>query len=131
MLIDIPRCPDGLAQFIQISHRFNDQKVNAGRNQGFDLLAKDDARLIRLDSAKRRQAYPQRSNIPGDQYIFVRCQNRPARQLYGSDVDFPHLLFQAMLGKFIAVGAESIGLDNVRAGVDVFAVDFSHQRRVG
>ena len=42
-------------------------------------------------------------------------------------IDLRQLVFQPVVRQLVAVGAKSVGLDDLRAGFDISAVDLGHQ----
>ena len=83
--------------------------------RALDLLGKGLARLLGLDAAERRQAHAQRADIAGnaarrwkEAMITRRASSTPARLIS------PTLLLQAVLRQLVAVGAEGVGLDDLR-----------------
>ncbi len=122
---------DGFAQLVQVAEGLQDQQIRPGLGQGRDLLGEGLAGLLGLDAAERRQAHPQRADVAGHQHLPEGRHRHPARQLHPGPVDLGDLVLQAVRGQLVAVGAEGVGLDDLRPGLDVRAVDLRHQRRAG
>ncbi len=122
---------------LDVRHRLNDQQIDAGRlragraNQGGDLLAERRLGFGYGDAAKRGQPHPQRPERPGQQHVAERSIDHAPGNGHGGVVDGLDLVLQAVLGQLETVGAEGVGLNQVRTGVDVAAVDFGHQCGVG
>ena len=52
---------------------------------------------------------------------------RVARELRAGEIDLAHLIAEAEAAQLHAVGAEGVGLDDVRAGLQVLAVHVDNQ----
>ena len=123
------------AGLVQRGHGLDDQQVNAFHGQGADLLGKGGASLVQAGLAQRLQAHPQRTNRAGHKrgsglLVFEVFDGLPG-QLYPGDVDFGDFIRQPMAGQPEAVGAKGVGLDDLRAGLQVFFVNRQDQARVG
>ncbi len=120
----LARGEDGLAQLVEVGEGLEDQQVDAGLEQRLDLLAEDGARLGEGGGTERLDADAQRSDRAGHE---GRLSGRLARQAHAGLVDGLQLLGEAEGGQARAVGAEGVGLEDLRAGLDVLLVDFLHQ----
>ena len=114
----------GLAQFVQIAEGLEDQQVDAGFEQRVDLLAEDGARFGEGGGPQRLDAHAQRTHGAGDD---TRRPGRFARQAHAGLVDGPQLFGEAERGQALPVGAEGVGLQDLRAGLDVLLVDLADQ----
>jgi hypothetical protein len=122
---------------LDVRHRLDDEQIDAGwlsagrADQRGDLLTECRLGLGHGDATERSQPHPQRPQRPGQQHVAERAIDHAPGNGHGGAVDRLDLVLQTVLGQLETVGAEGIGLNQVRAGVDVAAVDFGHQRRVG
>ena len=121
---------DSLADFGQVAEGFDDQQVSPSLDQGNDLLGECLAGLLGLHAAERRQAHAQRPDITSYQDILACFEHHLAGQFHAGPVDLGYLSVQPMSGQLVAVGAEGVGLDDLRAGFDIEAVDLGDQVRL-
>jgi len=64
----------------------------------------------------------------GRQHLQRKLEYRSfASDARGSDVDFMEVGFQTIGLELVRVGAVGVGLNDVRAGANVFGVDLTHQ----
>jgi len=95
-----------------------------------DLLAESLAAVFRLHPPVGRQPHTERPNIACHKNNLVGSLHHPLRKLHTSLVDLRQSVLQAVGCQLEAVGAEGVGLDDLRAGLDVGTVDLRHLRRL-
>ncbi len=129
------RRKNGLLRLVQRGNGFDQQQIDAALRQAANLLRKGCARLIEADLSQRLQTHAQGTDgarNPGLSALLVgplvHCL---ARQLGSGPVDLDHLVREAIALQTQGIGAKSIGLDNLRARLQIFLVDGSHQFRLG
>ncbi len=114
------------AQLVQVAEGLEDQHVHAGFHQRIHLLAEDGSRFGERGGAERLDAHAQRAHGAGHESRFAR---RFARQAHPGAVDILQLLGHPEGRQTHPVGAERVGLDDLRARLDVVLVDAAHQVR--
>ncbi len=114
------------AQLVQVAEGFEDQHIHAGFRQRIDLLAECGARFGEGSRAERFDAHAQRTYGAGHEGRIARGF---ARQLHTGAVDILQLLGHAESRQAHAVGAEGVGLQDLRASLDVVLMDAAHQVR--
>ena len=72
----------------------------------------------------------QRTDRAGDQHLVRRGFARLARNFHAAMIERHHLLGQSQRRQFRAVRAEGIGLDDLRAGLDVGLVHAKNRLRL-
>ena len=127
---DLARGADRLADLGQVAEGFDDQQVSASLRQGRDLLGKGLAGTLGLHAAERRQAHAQRADIASHQHVLACIQHDLAGELYPGAVDLGYLSVQPVCSQLVAVGAEGVGLDDLRAGINIRPVDLGDQVRL-
>ena len=114
----------GGANFVQVSKRLEHQAVDAGFDQGVDLLAEDGTGFVDGGGTERLQANAQRSDGGPHKGLI---SGGLAGDSYTGLIDEPDLVREAEGRQTLAVRAERIGLDDLGPGADVFLVDVAHQ----
>ena len=117
----------GALQLLQVGKGLEDEEVHATFGQGQALLAENihclvagEFPFIPLETRKG----PHRAG-----YEDIATRSGPARQQRPLQVDVGYPFVEPDGRQFREVGAEGVGLDDLRAGCDVFAVQFQHQFR--
>jgi hypothetical protein len=126
---------NGLFCLIQRGNGFDQQHIDAALGEAANLLGKGFARLIQADLSQRFQTHAQGADSarnPGFSALLVgplvHCL---ARHLGPGPVDLDHPVGEAIALQTQGIGPKSIGLDDLRARLQVFLVDGSHQFRLG
>ena len=126
---------NGLLRLIQGGNGFDQQQIDPALRQTANLLRKGFARLIQADLSQRLQSRAQGTDSarnPGLSALLVGpLVHRLARHLGAGAVDLDHLVREAIALQTQGIGAKSIGLDDLRARLQVLLVDGSHQLRLG
>ena len=116
----------GLAQFVEVAERLEDQQVDAGFEQGIDLFAEGGARFGEGGGPERLDAHVERSHGAGDE----RAVGRFARQAHAGQVDGLQLFGEAERAQTLPGGAERVGFQDLGAGLGVLLMDLAnHVRR--
>ena len=118
----IARGDDGFAQFVQIAEGLEDQEIDAGFQQGIDLLAEGGARFGEGGGSERLDAHAQGPDGAGHEGAVL---GGLARQAHAGAVDRLQLLGHAERGQARPAGAEGVGLEDLGAGLDVFLVNLA------
>ena len=117
---------DRFAQFVDFRECLENQQIDAGFDEHFDLLAKDGARLRKAGGAEWFQPDAQRSHGPRHKGL-VAC--RLPRDTHAGLVDRAKFIRIAERRQTLAVSAEGVGFQNFRARFDVVPMNFPNQRR--
>ncbi len=117
-------------RFMQVAHRFNDDQIYAAGDQHGDLIVERGVSLRRSDSTEGRQPDSQWPDRSADENPRSRLGNDVARQSHRRGVDVAHFGFEAVPCQLVAVCAEGVGFDDLRAGVNVSAMHIGHQGRL-
>jgi len=121
-------CFNGFNNLIKIGESFENDQINIGVIERGRLFLEGGESLLGLDATEGGQAYPQRTHVAGDQHFLKRGQDDAPCQLYAGAIDLSDLISQSILSQLKSVGAECVGLDHLRASLDVIAVHVGHQR---
>jgi len=122
--IDRARGLDRFGDGVQIGERLEQERVHARADQRGHLDVKGVKCLVGGEAPERRQPRAQRADRPGDVYRAIgRGAGCPAGELDPRAVDFGALFFQVAGGQFGDIGAEGVGFDQLRPGLDVGAVN--------
>jgi hypothetical protein len=120
-----------LDQLVQVAERLQDQDVHAAvRKQRLDLLADDLDALGRADAAPLQRGDRGRHRA-GHEHVAVAPVLGRAGDPDPGPVDLVDLVREAVVAEPEPVGAERVGLDDVRAGAQVALVDRADQARIG
>ncbi len=121
--------PDGADRGVhlpEVADGFDEEKVDTGFEECLDLLAEREEGIFDRKRADRLQPATCRADRTGD-------EDRPAADLPflagdldSAEIDVAYLVGEAVLLEAIAVGAEGVGFDKVRARVDVGAMDLGN-----
>ena len=124
-----------LASFVQSRHGFDDEHVDAGGHQGADLFDECSAGLVEPGLAQRLEAHAQRSDRAGHPgfagLLVLEMGHGLLRQLDAGGIDLGHLAGQSMARQAESIGAEGVGFENFRAGLQIVFVDGKNQVGVG
>jgi hypothetical protein len=116
-----PNGVDRRADFVQVAKGLEDEEIDAAVEKGAGLLSEVVARLVDAGLAPRLDSNPERPDRSGD---IGALAGRAPRNAHPLDVDSHQRFCQAERPQLDPVGTEGVGLDNVRAGADVFLVHF-------
>ncbi len=120
---------------VEGGHGFEDQQVDAGICEGFDLLREGGAGFVEPGFAEGFEAHSQRADGASDirfaGLLFLEMRNGLACHSDAGGVDFSNFAGQAVAGKAKAVGAEGVGFKNLSAGLQVLLMDGEDEARVG
>ena len=126
---------NGLLRLIQRGNRLDQQHIDAALGQAANLLRKGCARLIQADLSQRLQTRAQGTDSarnPGFSALLVGpLVHRLTRDLGAGPVDLDHLVRESIALQTQGIGAKGIGLDDLRARLQIFLVDGAHQFRLG
>jgi hypothetical protein len=118
-------------QCLDVAERLAHQQIDAAFEKPFDLLAEggpgEPGMRSILDSERRAE----RADRTGDERLASGDVSRLAGKLSAASAHLAGQLFESELGQTEAVGAESIGLYRVGAGLQVFAMDLGDDIGVG
>ncbi len=130
----IPCRKDGLLCLIQRRNSFDQQHIDAALDQAANLLGEDFARFRQAGLSQWFQAHAERpdcTRYPGFAALLVGpLIYRLTRHLGSGAVDLHHPVGEAITLQTQGIGAERIGLDDLRAGLQVFLVDIPYQIRL-
>jgi hypothetical protein len=125
---DVAAGQHGLVQFFDVAEGFEHQQIDAALDQGRDLFAERRARLFKRSLAQRFNANAQRADRSGDPNVeTLGCF---ASHVSAGQIDVAHAIGQAVPRQAKAVRAESIGFDNLGAGLQVIVVHGADQLRL-
>ena len=123
--VDIARRQNGLMQFFQVSEGFEDDEIDAAFDQGGNLLAEGVAGFLKGGFAQRLNADaqgPDRAAYPN-----VKTLGGFARHVGSGEIDVADFVGDAVAAKAKGVCPESIGFDDLRAGLQIFVMDGANQ----
>ncbi len=127
----------------RVEDRLDQDEIDPALDQRIALFAVHVAHRVEIDLAiarivdigRERERLVGRTDRAGDKArLAVAGLGRIgflARDAGGFDVDLAHQMLGAIIGLADAVGAERVGLDDVRPGVEIGAVDAGDDRRAG
>ena len=118
------RSGDGGQEFGQVGEGLEHQEVSAAFEERGDLFFEGRRCLGDADAPDRLELLADRPDRSGDEDLLARDVARLASQLDRPEIDVTDAAFEAMAGELDSVGAEGIGLDQLRAGGNVRAVNF-------
>ena len=121
---------DGREQQIEARERLQNKKVDAALFERLRLLAVDVEDLLARNFANARPD-AQRPDRAGDEHFVGGRFARLAGDFHAAVIERHHLLGQSQGGQFHTIGAEGIGLDNLRSGLDVGLVHAENRLRLG
>ena len=116
-----------LVQFVDIAKGFQQDQVHAFGGQHLDLLAEGSLRLFARDLAEGLNVQAQRSHAAGHQDAGT---GGGAGQLHAGAIDVAHAGLIAVAQQAVAVGAEGVGLQHLRSGLDVVGMDGADDLRL-
>jgi len=125
-----PRGGQRFQDFQAVGEGLQQDGIRAGPGQRRDLLAEGGAGVLRADAAVGPQAHAERPDRAGD--VKLRSGGLgggPPRQGDARRIDGPDLRLQAEAGQLVAVGAEGVGLEQLRAGRQKAGVNGGDQLR--
>ena len=111
----------GLMQLFDVAEGFEHQQIDAALDQGGDLFAKRGAGLFKRSLAQRFDADAQRANRCG--HPDIETLGRFPSHMSARQIDVAHTIRQAVPRQAKAVAAESIGLDNLGAGLEIIMMN--------
>ena len=128
---DLAGGANGLARLGQRGHGFDDEKVRAhagpALGQRGDLFGEGCAGLVEREFSLRRQRNAERADGPGDEglggLLLGNLRDALAGDADSGEVDLAHPVAEAMALQAEGVCAEGVGLDDLRAGLQVLGVD--------
>ena len=124
-----------LFRLVQRRNGFDQQHIDPAFGEAANLLGKGFARLIQADLSQRLQTRaqgPDGARNPDLSALLVGpLVHRLARHLGSGTVDLDHPVGEAIALQTQGIGAKGIGLDDLRARLQVLLVDVSHQFRLG
>ena len=130
-----PGRKNGLLRLIQRGNGFDHQHVDAALGEPANLLREGFARLVEAGLSQRLQAHAQRPDSarhPGLSALLVgSLVHCLARYLGSGPVDLDHPVGEAIALQTQGIGPKGIGLDDLRARLQVLLVDVAHQFRLG
>src|SRR5258708_7793103 len=109
---------DSEQNFFYVRKRFENKKVDAAFFKRHCLFVKNGANLFRLGMA-RLNTDAERPNRAGDQYFAGGGFARFAGNFHAAAVEALNFVAKAQGSEFEAIRTKCIGLDDLRAGVDV------------
>ena len=126
-----PRLGHGEEQVVEVEERLDDEDVGAALEEAVDLLPErgPDRGVVRVAELARRRT--QRADRPADPRVAAADVAGLARDLGRAAVEAAGLRGQPVGVEPEPVGAERQRLDEVRARVEVLAVERRHQVRSG
>ena len=110
----------------EVGERLDHERVHPALEQPLRLLVEREPRLLGLDAAERRQVLAERPDRAHHEHVAAHALAHVPRELGPAQVDLAHPALEAVRGQLEAVGPEGVGLDQVRAGLDVLGVDRLH-----
>ena len=126
---------NGLLRLVQGGNRLDQQQIHPTFRQAANLLRKSRMRLIQADLSQRFEPGAQGPDSARNPDLpallvgsLVHCL---ARYFHPGPVDLDHLVRQAIALQAQGIGAKRIGLDDLRARLQVLLVDGSHHFRLG
>ena len=123
---------DRLGDLGQIGERLQEDQVHACLNQRADLDFEGGGGLFRRDASEGSQAHAQRPNRSRDIHVFPKHGvDHAAGQLNAGAIDLGALVLHITFAQLEDVGTERIGFDDLRATLDIMAVDIRHRARIG
>ena len=118
---------DGSLDLIEVGHRFNDNQVYACLYTGIDLLGKEVISLLEGKGAGRLHQLADGTDVQSNQRVLPRCR------LFGTADSSRNDLLRCIsaASQLFAVGAEGVGVQDVRSGFQIFPMDLGDQLRFG
>ncbi len=109
---------DGRDQFVGIPECFQDEQIDAAFLERLGLLAENFPDVLggKFTNLADHAERPDRSR---DQDVVLGGFASLAGDLHAAMIEFDDPLFHAECGQFVAVGAERIGFDDVRARFEI------------
>jgi hypothetical protein len=126
----VAHAPDGVdcrPDLVQVAERLEHEQVDTALDEGPRLFAEELARFVDAGLAPGLDADAERPDGPGDVGAIA---GRLACDPGAFFVDGRHLVGETERAELHPVGAERVGLDDVRAGAHVFPVHARHQIRL-
>ena len=124
----MPRRFDGDANLLEVPEGFQHQHVRTALDERRGLLGEGGGGQIELRLRRHAGDQPDRSHGAGDPHVLA---GRLAGEPRAREVERAHLVAEAVAVEPEGVRAERVGLDDVRAGVDVVLVDLGDHVRPG
>ena len=116
---------DGRHEFGGIPKCFQDEKIHAAFLERLGLLAKNFPEMFRRGFA-RITDHAERPDRSRNQNFVAGGLARLARDFHAAMIEFRDALFQAECAQLVPIGAERVGLDDVRAGFEIGHVHAKH-----
>jgi len=118
------RRADRREQLGEIGEGLQHEEIGAAFEQGRDLFLEGGRRLGDRNAADGLELLADGPDRPGEEDRLAGDLARLARQFHRPEVDVAHAPFEAVAGELDPVGAEGIGLDQLRASRNVRSVNF-------
>ena len=118
----------GLPQLFKVSKRLKHEEIDTAFSQSGNLLAKRRARFLKRSFAERFDANSERSNRARDPDI--EAFRSLASHARARQVDLAHAIRDAVAPQAKAVSTERVGLDDLRARLEVIVVNPANHVRL-
>ena len=126
-----PRRQNRLMHFVQGGHRLQHQQINAALRECANLLGKCRPRFFKRNLAQRLYLYADRAHGAGHIGLRGLLITDLIRRLPGNfgarNIYVMHFVLQAVPLQPKSIAAEGVGLDDLRAGLQIFLMDGANQ----
>lgn len=120
---------DGLTDLGQAAEGLQQDEIDPRLGERGDLLGERRPGLVDADAAEGHEVAAQRPHRAGDEGRGAHSAARLAGQGHPGPVDLCHPVAQAVLGQLEAIGAEGVGLEQLRSGLQMTTMNSRRQLR--
>ena len=113
-----------------VAESFEDKEIHAALFEGASLLLENREDLFRGQLTNLAE-YSERPDRSGDQYFMRRGVPRFACEFHAAMIEFHDAVGEADVSELVAIRAECIGLDDLRAGLDIQLMEAKDDFTVG
>ena len=129
-----PRSQNRLMHFVQRGHCLQHKKVNAAFGERANLFGKRRSRFLERNFAERLNLHSDRAHRAGHICLrgllvpdLIRCL---PRNFCAGDIHIMNFVLQSVPLQPKSIATEGIGLDNLRARLQIFLMDGANQIRL-